>query len=402
MFQAPTLIENNQTLVFGRYIQDGNSPEPIRWQVLEVDNYGYAYVLSERILDAKHLSKTDFAYETSDLRKWLNSEFLNAAFTSDEQRYIASIPVGNEEDKISILSQEDAVNRAFGFHPDIMHYNDRRGKQPTKYALERLPEYWDNKQVFYYIQSPSNEKSHTLSRDGALRTIRDLEDAWGVVPCMKVRVNLGEEQIKEFTLHEESLENILKAKPQLSSDKKTLVFGNYYYKKDSKEKAPVEWNVVEIKNNTALCICKEVLEESVFDYFANEYYSSKIRTWLNTDFCDELFSNAEKHYLVTEHHAFISEDKVFLPNYELLIKQPQYDGTLPSLSKYCSKYIEYKISYKFSDEDEDRCYGKYWLSDSVADTDKVYYILRDEYLKGDFIDKHEVGVVPCIRVKLDY
>ncbi len=85
---------------FGAYEQDGNEDngkEPIEWQVLENEN-GRMYLISKYVLDCKplHNKTEDVTWETCTLRAWLNSEFMNAAFSAEEQTQIPSVELVNE------------------------------------------------------------------------------------------------------------------------------------------------------------------------------------------------------------------------------------------------------------------------------------------------------------------
>lgn len=60
--------------------------ETIAWRILAIDSEEL-YVLSEFILDSKPYNTSDDAitWADSSIRKWLNSEFINHAFTSTEK-----------------------------------------------------------------------------------------------------------------------------------------------------------------------------------------------------------------------------------------------------------------------------------------------------------------------------
>ena len=86
-------------VTFGTYEQDNdltNGPEPIEWIVLDVKD-GKAMLLSKYILDAKPFNEelNDHVWGTSSIRKWLNDEFMNDAFTDDEQAAIIVTEVDN-------------------------------------------------------------------------------------------------------------------------------------------------------------------------------------------------------------------------------------------------------------------------------------------------------------------
>ena len=86
-------------VTFGRYEQDGdkeNGPEEIEWVVLDVQD-GKALLLSKYGLEAKpyNTEYTDVTWETCTLRAWLNSDFLNKAFSAEEQSAILTTTVDN-------------------------------------------------------------------------------------------------------------------------------------------------------------------------------------------------------------------------------------------------------------------------------------------------------------------
>ena len=91
--------ETGDHIFFGHYEQDNdltNGPEPIEWIVLDVKD-GKAMLLSKYILDAKPFNEklNDHVWGTSSIRKWLNDEFMNDAFTDDEQAAIIVTKVDN-------------------------------------------------------------------------------------------------------------------------------------------------------------------------------------------------------------------------------------------------------------------------------------------------------------------
>lgn len=80
-----------EIMTFGSYPQmaDGADRTPIKWRVLE--NSGRElFILSEYILDCKryHSEYVDMTWRDCALRKWLNDEFFNAAFTAAEKECV--------------------------------------------------------------------------------------------------------------------------------------------------------------------------------------------------------------------------------------------------------------------------------------------------------------------------
>ena len=85
---------------FGTYEQDndtGNGREPIRWTVLDIQD-GRALLLSKYGLDAVPYNRDDADTDWAEctLRAWLNGEFIQAAFTAEEQARILTTVVSND------------------------------------------------------------------------------------------------------------------------------------------------------------------------------------------------------------------------------------------------------------------------------------------------------------------
>ena len=117
-----------ETVLFGSYEQDGdaaNGKEPIEWLVLARDG-DKALLLSKYALDHQSFMPfyepvtEPFTWESCSLRQWLNSTFLNAAFSAEEQRRLLTTTVitapggrkGSEnpfttEDRVFLLSDTE-------------------------------------------------------------------------------------------------------------------------------------------------------------------------------------------------------------------------------------------------------------------------------------------------------
>lgn len=158
----PTVNADNvvtwDCVYFGNYWQtdtngDGKADkkddkQPIKWRVLSVDGDD-AFLLSDKVLDvqrhvAMEVHNKLLHWETCLLRSWLNgygaeanetgldysgSGFLNYAFTTDEQAAIKTTDIvnsdsdaagnGNTSDKVFALSDNEAMNPAYGFDAQL-------------------------------------------------------------------------------------------------------------------------------------------------------------------------------------------------------------------------------------------------------------------------------------------
>lgn len=112
------------TVSFGRY-----NNKDIVWRVLNVSEND-AFLLSDKILELSYYNNEDVSTSWKDcsLRRWLNNEFYNSAFTDDEKKMIRKTNVINEdnpfygtdggdntEDYIFIPALNDVVNSSYGF-----------------------------------------------------------------------------------------------------------------------------------------------------------------------------------------------------------------------------------------------------------------------------------------------
>lgn len=134
------LVEKGACISFGKYEQDNdasNGKEDIEWIVLDVID-GKALVISKYALDAQPYNtykNIDCIWESCSLRKWLNSTFVNDAFSDNEKAMIATVTIEVQgvygidfvqEDQVFLLSVEE-INEYFG--------SDRaRRCKPTAYV----------------------------------------------------------------------------------------------------------------------------------------------------------------------------------------------------------------------------------------------------------------------------
>lgn len=138
-----------EPVLFGLYEQDNNpdnGPEPIEWIPLAEED-GSLLLLSRHILDVVpyHVKYTDITWEACSLRAWLNSTFLDAAFSEEERQAILLTDVDNSpaqrapksvtdpaagtQDYVYVLSYAEAA--AF------LSSEEARRSAPTDYALAR-------------------------------------------------------------------------------------------------------------------------------------------------------------------------------------------------------------------------------------------------------------------------
>jgi len=109
-------------ITFGAYEQDNNKSngkEPIKWRVLDKEN-DRLLVISQYGLDCRQFHKSSRnRWKTCDLHKWLNKEFINAAFSPAELRQIPTVSLftptthnstegDTTQDRVFLLSTQEA------------------------------------------------------------------------------------------------------------------------------------------------------------------------------------------------------------------------------------------------------------------------------------------------------
>ena len=127
-------------ITMGHFPQKDSRPEPVGWQVLEQDARGLLVVTCAVIAGAPfHGEDTTITWRSSELRRWLNEEFLETAFSAEERQRILLTPADNKpnfhyrtgddeptEDRIFLLSYDEAV-RCF-------RDDEARRARPTPYG----------------------------------------------------------------------------------------------------------------------------------------------------------------------------------------------------------------------------------------------------------------------------
>ena len=101
LFCTAAFAEEYPTVMFGSYEQDGdpeNGKEPIEWLVVDENEEGSLYIAKDGLENVPYQDeKEDTSWEESDVRRWLNSTFLDTAFTAEEKERILLTTNSNED-----------------------------------------------------------------------------------------------------------------------------------------------------------------------------------------------------------------------------------------------------------------------------------------------------------------
>ena len=217
---------SGNTFSDGSAVTEGNTyyfkVEPIRWRILS-ESDGSAFILADGII-ANHyyhhtLSRTTIEGETvyannykhSDIRAWLNDEFLNAAFGEAAQMLIEITEVDNSVystgnsssneyacentfDKVFLLSYREVTDSAYGFAISST-YDTARRMTVSDYARSTGAYMYTSSSYFgcglWWLRSPDNRNGYYARRVSDYgyaggHNYVDHGDHCGVVPALNI------------------------------------------------------------------------------------------------------------------------------------------------------------------------------------------------------------------------
>ena len=158
-------LEIGDVIYYGSYLQSTSEPEPIQWRMVDKDG-GFGLFVAEYILDCHAFNdeNKDTSYADSDLRKWLNDDFIKTAFDREHRKFIRPEAVFDHDnkdrednkDKIFVLSRDEA-EKYFPSESDRLAY-------PTNYAVGRgaIPFDVEARYGEWWLRDNGSDGSHAL------------------------------------------------------------------------------------------------------------------------------------------------------------------------------------------------------------------------------------------------
>lgn len=191
-------LKAGESVIFGEYEQDGNAgngKEDIEWIVLKSDD-STVTLMSKYVLDCVkyHENKDKPSYwSEASLRKWLNEDFLNTAFSDAEQAFICEIENQNpNNDEHKTVGGETTLDRVYILSIDeVKAYvgEDIILGVPTAYAISRGTYQKDGfEATYWWLRSPGATQNNAafVSYEGKLTTRGSNVDysSYGVRVCV--------------------------------------------------------------------------------------------------------------------------------------------------------------------------------------------------------------------------
>ena len=169
-------MESN--IYFGNYWQSVKSEdatdsnkEPVKWRVLA--NGGNLFVVSDKNLDCVEYNSSaeTVTWEECTLRKWLNSKFLDKAFSTQEQGAVLESLVVNEDgakgseagpdtyDKVYLLSIYEVIDPELGFPTDWKDKGGTRVALNTEYTKSKRAMTNSDMSGAWWLRTPGDAKN---------------------------------------------------------------------------------------------------------------------------------------------------------------------------------------------------------------------------------------------------
>ena len=296
-------------ITFGNYWQEDTNgdgkvdqtdeKQPIKWRVLSVDGDD-AFLMADDTLDYQEYNKSgedvnlqDITWENCSLRKWLNEDFMNAAFSEGEQESIIETKVQNGTsdnenetlDKVYLLSKEEVSNPLLGFEDNFVRFANG-----SRTRVVKKKKWWSSE---WWLRSLDDEKGKAVIVDGDGK--RGQGGRYSVFVTSKeavrpvIHLNLlasgwkKTESVRLESIHGTSYDYIY--------------FGKYYMDEISTVKTPIRWRVLSVQGDDALLLADQALDCQRYNESegSTDWKTSTIRQWLNQTFLQEAFTNEEQN-----------------------------------------------------------------------------------------------------------
>ncbi|MCR5616734.1 MAG: DUF6273 domain-containing protein [Clostridiales bacterium] len=334
-------------------------------------------LLSKYALDCKPFNDSGVSsWQNSSLRKWLNGDFYDEAFSESEKESIIEKPYFSSVGSYMELYSVEKVTLMDLYWYGVTVCEDYDICKPTKYAQEQGAKteggacsWWSR--GFTSVLSNLNSEYFMLPTSFGINGQNYIfeedpftGDGIGVRPFITVEVDAGFDK-KDIN----------------KGDKVTMgKFGEQ----------PIEWIVLDNEDCLTLW-SSEILTNDIFDDDSDSWEDSHMREYLNGDFYDAAFSKKEKKQMVEgtmydDESQSIIEDKVFLLTQDDMSLLLNDMGQRYRLAGYAYNYVEKNRDVAWES------YPDYWVLGSKASSFSYpYYSYKVDTL---------LGVKPVICVEL--
>lgn len=284
---------------FGKY-----RGKDIEWQVIQI-NGNKVLVVSKCCLEGRayHTDAGSISWETSTIRRYLNTNFINNCFSAYELDEICVTNVENK-DAVSrdITGGKDTKDRIFLLSVDeagkLFDSKESRKCAATECAKKNTAGWWWLRSSGKY----DNEAAYVSSDGTIMSNGYNMRSERGAVrPAMWLEGNT----IVSATA--ESERSIRQTQNEREYKRGDIVRLGVYAGQ------PVEWLVLKATNGRALLLSKYVLDVVQYNskYIKSTWESCSLRSYLNGEFYQNTFTDSEKKVIESVCLDNGTDDKIF-------------------------------------------------------------------------------------------
>lgn len=172
--------EAGDIITFGKYEQDGNignGAEEIEWIVILRDG-NKALVISKYCLEQMpfHSTYTPVSWRDSTIRAWLNNNFYDSAFSSEEMKFICNATFSTNgietTDKVFLLDEDEA------------------SYLPKSLRKAKATNYVSTSYCYWFLRSTGSASNVAyVSYDGEVGYYEDVDRNWWIRPAMWIVIS---------------------------------------------------------------------------------------------------------------------------------------------------------------------------------------------------------------------
>lgn len=287
---------------FGKY-----RGKDIEWQVIQI-NGNKMLVVSKYCLEGRsyHTDAGSVSWETSTIRRYLNTNFINNCFSADELDEICVTNVENNDvASRDITGGKDTKDRIFLLSVDearkLFNSKEARKCAATEYAKKNTAGWWwlrssgkyDNEAAYVSSDGTIMSNGYSMrSERGAVRPAMWLEGNTIVSAIVEserpIRLKWQTQNVREYKRGD------------------IVRLGVYAGQ-------PVEWLVLKAANGRALLLSKYVLDVVPYNskYTKSTWESCSLRSYLNGEFYQNTFTDSEKKVIESVCLDNKTNDRIF-------------------------------------------------------------------------------------------
>ncbi len=337
----PVKIHKGDFVEFGNYqIEVKDSKTPIKWLVLD-DSNNELLLISHFALSCKqyHNEMKSVTWESSTLRKWLNTEFINDAFSKQEQDKIIISELSNDSNKqYSTTGGNNTRDRVFCLSANeyLKYFNDRSEEKRchlspllrSKYSIYNFCDFCN-----WWLRTPGYDQIDaliTIFNSPGFINYKGVHvvDNYYVRPALRIKCNNGvlyelpsssntasnyDTKVSSVKVSSVKIKNSNVSKFNIGD---CIKFGMY-------EDTKIDWLVLDKRKESVLLLSRQGL---AYQPFHNCNYDSvctwkdsDLRKWLNDTFIKKMFSSIEQKKIKLSNVCTIAQysdpiftkDKVF-------------------------------------------------------------------------------------------